>query len=190
MGDSFLNKKCYFYNLQEKTAQDRRIYLPSPPDQISVSIRADWPQQQMVGRSAPITTYAGTSFKEFSFTVTLHKDMCDDLYGDGSYEKIINGLHNCVYPKYGSSPNDYRQPRTRFVMGAMHIDGAVTNLSFTWKKPLIPVSQLTSDRGFKPIYSNVDISISFMQIVKDVPSYGSINRGDYFWDNGTTGDMW
>jgi hypothetical protein len=191
IGNSFLSDKCYFYNLQDKATKDSRIYLPSAPEQISVSVRADWPQQQMVGRSAPITTYTGTSFREISFSISLHKDLCDDLYGINSYEKIINGLYNCVYPNYGKNPGDYRQPRSRFVFGAMHIDGAVTNLGLNWKKPLIPVSQTSSKYGFKPIYSNVEINVSFVEIIKNVPSYGSVNRGDYFWDNGaTSSDLW
>lgn len=183
LGDTFLKKQSYFCNLQEKP--ERLVYLPSPPEEISESINADWPQQQMVGRSAPITTYAGTSFKTFNFTLNLHKDLCDDLDWCNSYIEIINALNDCVYPKYGSNPGDYKQPRTRFVFGGMKIEGAVTSLGFTWNGPLInSVNPLIPTTACFPIYSNVKISVGFTMIEKNIPQYSDYNRGSYFYSNG------
>ena len=49
------------------------IELPLYPEQVSEQISANWQQQKVLGRSAPLSAYANTDLKSVSFnTKPLH----------------------------------------------------------------------------------------------------------------------
>lgn len=50
------------------------IELPLYPDQVSEQISANWQEQRVLGRSAPLYAYANTDLKSVSFNIDLHRD--------------------------------------------------------------------------------------------------------------------
>ena len=50
------------------------IELPLYPEQVSESISANWQNQNVLGRSAPLSAYANTDLKTVNFSLELHRD--------------------------------------------------------------------------------------------------------------------
>ena len=57
------------------------IELPLYPEEVTEQINASWTQQQILGRSAPISAYAGTSLKTVQFSLDLHRDLMTGSFG-------------------------------------------------------------------------------------------------------------
>ena len=107
----------------------KSVELPVCPDEISDSTTANFPLQSVIGSSSPFAAYVGTGAREISFSMTLHREM------PGNIENVLELLRASVYPKYTNSA--VIPPVTRFVFGKFGVKGVVTNVNFTWKKPLI-----------------------------------------------------
>lgn len=56
------------------------IELPLYPDEVQESISANWAEQEVMGRSANLATYAGTSLKSVNFSMNLHRDFLTGSY--------------------------------------------------------------------------------------------------------------
>ena len=57
------------------------IELPLYPDEVTEQISARWQTQDILGRSAPISAYAGTSLKSVQFSLDLHRDLMTGSFG-------------------------------------------------------------------------------------------------------------
>lgn len=57
------------------------IELPLYPDEVTEQISARWATQDILGRSAPISAYAGTSLKSVQFSLDLHRDLMTGSFG-------------------------------------------------------------------------------------------------------------
>lgn len=151
--------RCAIINLQTSTT----LELPCYPDDITMNINASWEGSQAIGRSEPVVAYGGTSFKEYNFTIGIHRDMCD-AYGL-DFDNIETACMNTVYAKYGVG-NEYHSPLTAFTFGAFTIEGAVTSLNVKYTKPI--------DYLGRYMYS--EISISIKSIPQNLPEYNNFNK--------------
>ena len=150
---------CSITNLQSNSS----FILPCYPDDISMTINSNWNDTQAVGRSEPITAYTGTNFKEYSFTIGLHRDFCE---AKGlNFDTLQTALMNTVYAKYGTG-KQYHSPLTAFTFGKFHIEGAVTSLGVKYTKPI--------NRNGEYMYA--EISISIKSIPSSLPSYDDFNH--------------
>ena len=78
----FKQWECYMLVKYGKSGQfglsgdyEYLIEMPLYPDEVQEQISATWQTQNILGRSAPISAYAGTSLKSASFSLTLHRDL-------------------------------------------------------------------------------------------------------------------
>ena len=54
--------------------------LPLYPEAVQESINANWEEQSVIGRSAPLSAYSNTSLKSVSFSMDLHRDFLTGSY--------------------------------------------------------------------------------------------------------------
>ena len=92
----FANWECYMLvkygnNNNFNVSPDRQYLLELPlyPDQVTESITPEWVPQKVLGRSAPLSAYAGTSLKTVTFSLDLHRDLLT-----GSFSLNENDLKN------------------------------------------------------------------------------------------------
>ncbi len=150
---------CSITNLQTNSS----FTLPCYPDDISMSVGANWAETQGYGRSEPITAYAGTNFIKYSFTIGLHRDFCE---AKGlNFDTLLEALENTIYAKYGKGA-EYRSPLTAFTFGKFHIEGSVTSLDVSYKKPIDYLGR----------YVYAEVSISITNIPEKLPSYNDFNK--------------
>lgn len=105
------------------------VELPCYPDEIGDSTSANWSDESIIGRSAPISAYTGTGYRNVTFSFPMHREMA------GNIESVIKTLRASVYPRYESK--GLTPPITTFRFGDFYVKGIVRNISFTWKKPII-----------------------------------------------------
>jgi len=125
------DNKCYailYYNDVYET-----MPLPCYPDSINDSLSAQWNPQQILGRTASIAAYTGTSDQDISFNIKLHREMGIEMGID--IEKVLQFLRKTVYPKYGSI--GLKPPTTKFVFGKTAMYGYVKSVSFGWSGTII-----------------------------------------------------
>lgn len=89
------------------------LELPLYPEQVTESISAEWATQKVLGRSAPLSAYAGTSLKSVNFSLDLHRDLLTGSFGLNEREAITlgyggNGLGN-TYDSEGNRHKDKSQ---------------------------------------------------------------------------------
>lgn len=159
---------CTLTNLQD----GKWIEIPCYPDDITMSVSSNWNDTQAIGRSEPITAYTGTNFKEYSFTIGIHRDFCEAYLNrfdsNADFDTILVAVENTVYAKYGAGA-EYHSPLTMFTFGTFRIEGAVTQLSTKYTKPI--------DAQGRYMYAEIGINIKC--IPKNLPSYEDFNRN---WD--------
>lgn len=51
------------------------LELPLYPDEVTEAISASWEKQSVLGRSAPLSAFAGTDLKSVQFNLDLHRDL-------------------------------------------------------------------------------------------------------------------
>ena len=56
------------------------IELPIYPEEVTESINANWEEQSVIGRSAPLAAFSGTSLKSVNFNLDLHRDFLTGSY--------------------------------------------------------------------------------------------------------------
>lgn len=145
------------------------IRLPLYPDEISDSISASWQTQDILGRSAPVSSYMSTNFREVSFNFTLHREL---LFNCNSYlknvkgrdrnirgknyshinttEEILSIMRLACYPVYVS--NGLMSPVVCFRFGEFFCKGYMESVSYTWKKPIIDNKYMVCDVSIGPIH--------------------------------------
>lgn len=80
------------------------IELPVYPEQVTESISANWEEQQVLGRSSPLSAYSGTSLKSVNFELNLHRDLLT-----GSYSLTDKDMHSIANSKTGVSYDDVKK---------------------------------------------------------------------------------
>lgn len=69
------------------------IQLPIYPEQVTEQISTKWANQEILGRSSPVSAYANTELKNVHFTLNLHRDLLTGSYSlsDSSLREIHDG---------------------------------------------------------------------------------------------------
>lgn len=75
------------------------LELPMYPENVTEGLEARWSSQSILGRSADISAFAGTSLKSTNFSLTLHRDMLTYGYWDDS------GAGDTNWSAFGSNQN-------------------------------------------------------------------------------------
>lgn len=121
-------------------SDNKVVYLPCYPDEISDSTNVNWAETGIIGRSTPIYSYTSTSARSISFSFDLHREMpkylgernSNNLY---DIEGILQVLRKCAYPNYANA--GLKPPIVTFRFGKFKTRGIVTSVGYTWKKPIV-----------------------------------------------------
>lgn len=142
------------------------IELPMYPEQVTESISTNWQTQSVLGRSSPLSAYAGTDLKSVNFSLDLHRDYLTGSYSlsKESLSQIGGSQKNQAAGHQLQSPdgpfdtrtwyvsmnkmlqmscypqytdNGLIPPTTYFIFGQMILKGYVTNYNTTWKTPIL-----------------------------------------------------
>ena len=105
--------------------------LPCYPDEIQDTVSGIWNDQNIIGRSAPVSAYTGASYRNISFSVLLHRELSRGT----SIEELLANIRRSVYPAYSSG--GYVPPITTIRIGDMKVKGLMQSMTYNWQKPII-----------------------------------------------------
>lgn len=175
-----LVKYGYAGNFGKGDDYEYLLELPLYPDSVTENINAQWETQSVLGRSAPLSAYAGTSLKSVNFDLTLHRDLLTGSFshnktsleeaGGTESEQAAGFQHQTAKGPFSTrtwytNANKMLQiscypqytsaglipPTTYFVFGQMILKGFVNSYSTTWKKPI-----LNTFYGWNTVSINMD----------------------------------
>lgn len=122
--------------------------VPISPESISESTNADYNSPSLIGRSAPVQIYTGTSSRSTTITFKVHYDLALERTAEGNNTKGRGGdnkrqemkrqlasLRKGVYPKL-ISPG-YVPVITHVCIGQFMMKGLCKNITYNWQQPFI-----------------------------------------------------
>ena len=99
----------YIYLYHTKTF----VIIPTYPEQISDTMQASFASTTPLSRSAPIFSYSNSGPRSFQITLSLHRDLMDDVnykvsnmtvpMGDDYIDVLIRQMQAAVVPRYAAS---------------------------------------------------------------------------------------
>ena len=115
----------HIVNLLTKTSTSFKL----TPEEISDNINANFNDQDIPGRSAPIPGYSSTGPRSISFTIKLHDDYCE-----GGLIKTIRQLKALAYPNY----TEYVTPPSCYlrVGDLIQMTAICKEVGVSWQKPI------------------------------------------------------
>ncbi len=140
---NLIENYIYFYHL------DKVCILPLYPESVSESISANFNTTSILGRSAPLFTYANSGPRTQTISIDLHREM---LYGvnitnstfienintDTVIEELIKTMQAAVLPKYTNITKTINPPIVAMRLGdELFIKGIIRNVSTTFRKPIV-----------------------------------------------------
>lgn len=102
-----------------------------------------------LGRSAPVYTYSSSGPRTVQFSMTLHRDMMDDVnegysnskqgVGEDYVDNLIRALQAIAVPKYNLNNKAVEPPLVAIrIENQIFIKGVVTSgIGLTYKKPIL-----------------------------------------------------
>ena len=94
------------------------LELPMYPDQVTEGITPEWATQKVLGRSAPLSAYAGTSLKTVNFSLDLHRDLLT-----GSFSLTENDLKNINGKNFKGNGNSKAVSKAQVAGYQLQADG-------------------------------------------------------------------
>ena len=141
-------------------------FLPACPDSITDEFRSTFPEQNALGRTAPVYTFSNAGPRVIQVSLVLHRDMMDDInlgksnvtlgVGEDYVENLIHALQTIAIPKYNLSNKAVEPPLVaiRFA-DQIFIKGVVTSgVSVVYKKPIL----------YNNKYAEVSISFTVSEV--------------------------
>ena len=132
-----INKGACFIILQgSESSSDIAARIPCYPETISESQSSNWATQNIIDRSAPISAYNSTEYRDVSVSFTIHRELGEQLnLGEDCLERLEAVIRRTVYPSYNTG-HGVAPPITTLVLGKFKAKGYVTSISFQWKGPI------------------------------------------------------
>ena len=140
--------------------------LPVYPDQISDSMSSSFTPTNALGRSAPVYSYSNSGPRQVQISLTLTRDMMDNVNGPYStsaqgvgedwMDNLINALRSISVPAYNITNKSVEPPLVALRLGKeLFIKGVVTGgIGINFQKPI-----LKSER-----YNIVTLSLTIEEI--------------------------
>lgn len=125
------------------------LLLPTSPDSIQDTMTSTFAQQNALSRSAPVFTYSNSGPRSVQVTLSLHRDMMDDINigasnivledGEDYVDTLIKKLQSIAVPKYNLSNKAVEPPLVAVRFGnEIFIKGVVSgSISVTYEKPIL-----------------------------------------------------
>lgn len=145
-----IDNYIYFYHLS------KFCVLPIYPEAISDTLASNFGQTNALSRTAPVFTYQNSGPRTVSVSLSLHRDMMDDVNrnvsnlkddvidfsGNDYIDVLINYLQSVALPRYrnySSGSKSVIPPMVAVRFGnELFIKGVVTSgITVTYKKPIL-----------------------------------------------------
>lgn len=157
----------YIYHLpSDVQGEGTLIYIPQWPEQVNDSINSTFSSTNALSRSAPVFSYTNSGPRTISISLTLHRDMMDEVNyshcnvkpddGDDYVDMFIKKLQAVALPNYHSASKEVEPPMVAVRFGdQIFIKGVVNGgVSVEYNKPIL--------NDFK--YSLVNIGFSLSEV--------------------------
>ena len=130
--------------------KDYRFWrIPSTPAELSDNFNSSFQQATALGRSAPVFTYSNSGPRTVNISISLHRDLMDDLnkswsnstlgYGEDYIDNLIRALQSIAVPRYNLNNKAVEPPlvAVRFD-NDIFIKGVVNgSIAVTYKGPIL-----------------------------------------------------
>lgn len=128
---------------------DEYLLIPEYPDSLSDNLSSTFSNQYALSRTAPIYTYSYSGPRTVQITLSLHRDMLDDMnleasnmkldIGDDYVDTLIARLQAIALPAYNSANKSVNPPMVALKLGSdIFIKGVVTSgISLNYNKPIL-----------------------------------------------------
>lgn len=130
------------------------------PDSASESLSANYDQQNIPGRSAPIVSYSYTSARQVSIAFQVPADCVPEGYN--SIRDYIKAIKALEYPNYDGT-GIIKSPNCELVLPNLIINGVCTSISIEYK----------TDRYTSNNDTSASISLTILEVCDTIK--GSIN---------------
>lgn len=123
--------------------------LPCYPDSIQDTMQSTFASENALSRSAPVYTYSNSGPRSVQITLSLHRDMMDDINigasninpedGDDYVDTLIKSLQAIAVPKYNLTNKAIEVPTVAVRFGEeIFIKGIVNgSIGVTYTKPIL-----------------------------------------------------
>lgn len=123
--------------------------LPCYPDEISDSMQSTFTPTTALGRTAPIMTYSNSGPRTVQISISLHRDIMDDINwgvsnadlatGEDYVDALIRALQAIALPKYNLQNKYVEPPIVALRLGQeVFIRGVVNgSIGLSYKKPIL-----------------------------------------------------
>lgn len=131
---SYGDPYVYSGNAQSTTT----MRLPSYPDSISDSIKSIWGVRTIIGRTSPISAFAGTDEQSVSFSFKMYRDMRIPVKSgevQHTVDEVITFIRSGLYPRYTTS--GLYPPVTTFKFGDFVVKGKLDSVAINWQPPIV-----------------------------------------------------
>lgn len=135
-GDRKMAIRSYYSCSSVESGKD--FLLPVTPGSFTLGASANFAEQNMLGRSHPLSAYINSGARSFSFSFIVHRDMwgsdkvageMSGLEGADQMDQLLDHFQKMVLPAY--SMGTIIPPITRFSFGNFLFKGYVTSLTFS-----------------------------------------------------------
>ena len=159
---------------------DQFIVLPVYPDTIQDSMGTSFNSYTPLSRTAPVYSYSNSGPRSINISLSLHRDMMDEInmdvsnltieIGDDYIDTMIKQLQAIAYPVYSSSTKMVNPPMVAIRFGnEIYIKGIVNvGISVTYSGPL----------GEDNKYKKVDVGFTVYEV--DTYDANSVQIGGSF----------
>lgn len=172
----------YLYHLpgQKNTDMGQYVILPTYPESYTENLQSSFSSESLLARSAPIFAYSYSGPRSITITLSLHRDMMQQLnlgvsnmdveLGDDYVTTLINKLQVVCLPKYDYGNKMVNPPMVAVRFGnEFFIKGVVNGgITTTGKLPLLPNGR----------YAQVEISFTVSEVdpydAESVVNYGQM----------------
>lgn len=156
----------YVYLYHTKTL----IVIPTFPDSINDNLQTTFASDTPLARSAPIYAFSNAGPREFQVTLSLHRDMMDEINTSASRfidakpemsnedytDQLIKELHGAALPRYATAEKMVDPPLVAVRFGNEIFCKGVVNggISVTYSGPILETDK----------YAQVEISFTISEV--------------------------
>lgn len=123
--------------------------IPTTPSELTDSLQSNFSSTNALGRSAPVYTYSNSGPRTLSVSISLHRDLMNDInmswsnaklgFGEDYVDNLIKALQSIALPKYNLNNKAVEPPLVAvrfdndiFIKGI--VNGGIT---VTYKGPIL-----------------------------------------------------
>lgn len=148
MGKSYMMPDNYIY-ISHLGEDGEYLMLPVYPDSIQDSMQSTFAQENALSRSAPVFTYSNSGPRSIQISLSLHRDLMDDVNtgasnvqleaGEDYVDALIRKLQAIALPKYNLNNKAVEPPLVALRLGnEIFIKGIVSGgVTVTYTKPIL-----------------------------------------------------